>query len=197
MDHVEEIIRQAEERGVQIRLASPDKVRLIGPPEVVEEFRPIVLEHKPQILERLRKDPWSWHVAPVDADREAVEQWAAVEYLREILTFEGWTLARAGKWLVVVAEPFFTPEKLKRLNVAIVGVRDCWPTLAPKVEYFPELTPDQARGLLERVEKCHGKEGFRVMGWHGLELPRTWPAAIWSWLYTAYAQSLQTVGLPQ
>ena len=52
-------------------------------------------------------------------------------------------------------------------------------------------------GLLDRIEEAHGKEGFRVLGWHGLEIPRTWPSAIWSMLYTAYAQSLQTEGLPQ
>lgn len=197
-DHADEILLQAEAQGVQIRLAAPGKVKLVGPPDAVQELTPLVLEHKPQLLERLQRDPWAWHVTPTDgADKDALEWWASVEHLCEILAYEGWSLARVGKWLVIQAEPFFTPEKLKRLDVAVAGLRACWPVLASKVEFFPELSPDQARGLLERIEECHGKEGFKVLGWHGLEIPRTWPSAIWSMLYTAYAQSLQTEGLPQ
>ena len=198
LDHVDEILGQAEVQGVQIRLGAPGKVRLVGPPEAVQELTPLVLECKPQLLERLQRDPWSWHAVPTDGtDADAIEWWASVEHLREILAYEGWSLARVGKWLVVVAEPPFSPEKLKRLDVAVAGLRACWPVLASKVEFFPELTPAQAKGLLDRIEECHGKEGFKVLGWHGLELPRTWPTAIWSMLYTAYAQSLQTEGLPQ
>lgn len=198
LDHIDEILGQAEARGVQIRLAAPGKVRLVGPPEAVQELTPLVLEHKPLLLERLQRDPWAWHVTPTDStNKDALEWWATVEHLREILAYEGWSLARVGKWLVVVAEPYFKPEELKRLDVVVSGLRACWPVLVSKVEFFPELTPAQAKGLLDRIEEAHRAEGFRVLGWHGLEIPRTWPTAIWSMLYTAYAQSLQTEGIPQ
>jgi hypothetical protein len=197
-DHIEEILHQAAKQGVQVRLASPDKVRLVGPPKAVEALTPLVLEHKPLLLERLQRDPWAWHITPTDsADKDALEWWSSIEHLREILAYEDWSLARVGKWLVVVAEPYFTPEKLQRLNVAVSGLRACGPVLVSKVEFFPELTPSQARGLLDRIEECHGKEGFRVLGWHGLEIPRAWPMAIWTMLYTSYTQSLQTEGMPQ
>jgi len=195
LDHIDEILHQAEAQGVQIRLASPDKVRLVGPPRAVEALTSIVLEHKPLLLERLQRDPWAWHVTPTDsADKDAIEWWSRIEHLRQILAYEGWSLARVGKWLVVVAEPYFTPERLRRLDLAVAGLRDCWPVLCARVEFFPVLDPAQAKGLLERIEECHRAEGFRVLGWHGLELPRAWPTAIWSMLYTAYAQSLQTEG---
>ncbi len=198
LDHIDEILGQAKARGVQVHLGAPGKVRLVGPPEAVQELTPLVLEHKPQLLERLQRDPWSWHVTPTDsADKDALELWASVEHLRQLLAYENWSLARVGKWLVIVAEPYFTAAKLKRLDVAVAGLRACWPVLVSKVEFFPELTPAQAKGLLDRIEAAHRADGFRVLGWHGLEIPRTWPAAIWSMLYTAYAQSLQTEGLPQ
>lgn len=195
LDHVEELIRYAEERGVQLYLGPPGMVTMIGPSEAVGELKPLVREHKPQLLERLHQNPWAWHTVPTDStDAEALEWWAAVEHLREILAYEGWSLARVGRWLVIQAEPFFTEEKLKRLDLAVSGLRACWPVLVSKVEFFPELSPDQAKGLLDRIEKCHRAEGFRVLGWHGLEIPRAWPTAIWSMLYSCYAQSLQTEG---
>jgi hypothetical protein len=187
-----EILRDAEDQGVQIRLAHPDKLRLVGPDESVDKIKPRVLENKTAILEHLQSDPWSWHAAPHDPDdKDAIEWWATVEYLRKILAYEGWTLGRIGKTLIVPAEPWFTPSKIQRLHVAIDGLRACWPVLCSKTEFFPELAPAQAKSLLERIEGCHGSEGFRLLGWNGLALPKSWPTAIWSMLYTIYAQALQ------
>lgn len=190
-----EILRDAEDQGVQIRLAHPDKLRLVGPAESVERIKPTILENKAAILEFLQSDPWAWHVTPTDpADMDAIEWWAAVEHLKEILAYERWTLCRIGKTLVVSAEPWFTPAKLQRLHIAVNGLRACWPVLVHRVEFFPLLTVGEAQGLLARIERCHRQDGFRVKGWHGLEYPLTWPLSWVAQLFSIYCQSLQTDG---
>ena len=189
------IISEAQKRSVQICLASPTKLRLVGPADAVERIKPSILEHKAAILEHLQSDPWSWHAAPNDPDdKDAIEWWMTIEHLREILTYEGWALDRIGKALIVKAEPCFTPAKLQRLHVAVDGLRACWPVLVHRVEFFPLLTVSEAQGLLERIERCHRQDGFRVKGWHGLEYPLTWPLSWVAQLFSIYCQSLQTDG---
>lgn len=192
LDVTATIFAEAARQGIQIKLASPTKLKLVGPDESVEKIKPMVLENKTAILEHLQSDSWSWHAAPSDpSDKDAMEWWTTIEHLREILTYEGWALGRIGKTLVVMAEPWFAPSKIQRLHIAIDGLRACWPVLCSKTEFFPELVPAQAKSLLERIEGCHGSEGFRLLGWNGLALPKSWPTAIWSMLYTIYAQALQ------
>ena len=190
-----EILRDAEDQGVQIRLANPDKLRLVGPADAVEKIKPRILENKAAILAYLRSDPWAWHITPTDpTDKDAVEWWATVEHLKEILAYEGWPLGRIGKTLCVMAEPGFTPPKMERLHVAVVGLRACWPVLVHRVEHWPVVPPDEARALLERVEKCHAGDGFKVLGWHGLQYPREWPIEAVANFSPVYVQSLQTDG---
>jgi hypothetical protein len=175
--------------------AHPDKLRLVGPAEAVEKIKPRILENKAAILEHLQSDPWAWQITPTDpTDKDGIEWWATVEHLKEILAYEGWPLGRIGKTLVVLAEPWFTPLKMNRLHVAVDGLQACWRVLCSKVEFFPELPPAQAKSLLEKIERCHGSEGFRLLGLNGLEIPRSWPTAIWSMLYTTYVQALQFEG---
>lgn len=57
LDHVSQIIHDAESQGVQIRLANPGKLRLTGPAEAVEKIKPLVLEHKAAIVRELIKTP--------------------------------------------------------------------------------------------------------------------------------------------
>lgn len=190
-----EILRDAEDQGVQIRLAHPDKLRLVGPAESVERIKPTILENKAAILEHLQSDPWAWHITPTDpTDKDGIDWWAAVEYLREVLAYEGWPLGRIGKTLVVLAEPWFTPPKMERLHVAVVGLKACWPVLVHRVEHWPVVTPGEACALLGRIECCHHQEGFKVKGWHGLDYPHAWPASWVAQLFSIYCQSLQTDG---
>ena len=65
-----EILREAEEQDVQIRLANPGKLRLVGPAEAVEKIKPRVLEHKTAILEHLSRDPWAWLAEPVTPEEK-------------------------------------------------------------------------------------------------------------------------------
>lgn len=190
-----EILRDAEDQDVQIRLAHPDKLRLVGPAEAVERIKPTILENKAAILEHLRDDPWSWHITPTDpADKDAIEWWATIEHLKEILSYEGWALGRIGKTLVILAEPWFTPPKMERLHVAVLGLRASWPVLVHRVEHWPVVTPDEACALLQRIERCHRQDGFKVLGWHGLQYPREWPIEAVANFSPVYVQSLQTDG---
>lgn len=190
-----EILRDAEDQGVQIRLAHPDKLRLVGPAESVERIKPTILENKAAILEHLQSDPWAWHVTPTDrGDKDGIEWWAIIEHLKESLAYEGWSLGRIGKTLCVLAEPWFTPAKLQRLHVAVDGLRACWPVLVHRVEHWPVVPPDEAHGLLQRIERCHHQDGFKVLGWYGLQYPREWPIEAVANFSPIYVQSLQTDG---
>lgn len=195
LDFVQDIIRDAESQDVQIRLANPGKLRLVGPAEAVERIKPRVLEHKAEILEHLQSDPWAWHTVPTDpADKDGIEWWATIEHLKEILAYEGWALGRVGKTLCVLAEPWYTPPKMERLVIAVEGLRACWPVLVHRVEFFPAVAPDEASALLQRIERCHHQDGFKALGWDGLQYPKAWPISVVANFSPIYAQSLQTDG---
>lgn len=188
-----QIIAESADEGVQIRLANPGKLRLIGPAEAVERIKPRVLENKDALLEHLSRDPWAWLTEPVTPEEKNRDRiWDSIAILQDILKFEGWALRRSGKSLVIWAAPPYRPEQLRALHAAIQALRGAWPLMVAKTEFFPPVTQAEAQDLLRRIEACHQSDGFRVKpNWGGIDYPRHWPVAFASQLLTIYVESIQ------
>ena len=136
-----------------------------------------ILESTPDVagVEVEPHDPWSWHRPPTSGDREAVEWWATIEQLRDLLNHEGWQLRRFGKALVVWSEPPY--NRLDRLGECIEALAAAWPAMCHQAESFPKLSHEEARGHMIGLARAHWREGFEV-DWGTLYLPTDWPGPV-------------------
>lgn len=186
------ILRRILDHGVTI-FRDGDNLRLRGNPSLPEEVVALAKRHKEALLEEIAKPFW-WNVQPDPADRGAIDWWDTLCFLEQKLTAHGFELVWWHRAFLPIGSPLIRGKRLPDLCATLEAARACAPVLVAKKEYFPELTPVRARAVLRELETHHSREGFRVRGWNGINVPLRWPTIMWPWVQTIYVASLQTVG---
>lgn len=186
------ILRRILGHGVTI-FRDGEMIRLRGNPDLPEEAIDLARRHKAALLEELQNPFW-WNVQPDPADHEAIDWWDTLSFLERQLAEHGFELMWWHRAFLPVGSPSLRGKRLAGLEVVLETVRACTPILAAKAEHFPELTANRARAILRELEAHHMREGFRLKGWHGINVPLHWPTITWPWIQTLYVASLQTIG---
>lgn len=186
------VIHELQSRGVELYL-SGDKLKVRGEESVIASILPVVRANRDEIVSQLASalpGPWSWlpEDCPYGVDWNA---WDCARTLRDACKQESFSLCRRDGGFILIPTKSITPESASILKECIDYLLDAaTPYLAGYAEHFPILTPKMAGKCLAMLAEHHGRQGFKVRGWYGLEYPEPWPAAVKVAVQSIYIERL-------